>query len=193
MSRLLIVSAIAAVCCLPAGATEPGEPLGCDELVVLDPKLTCEEVIRPCGDLGESDFRTHCGDLITLDIDNEGNIYSWARSPLDPCGEGGLFRHELIRFDGITESVVASIDDRCVDPETARRDHINFAGLRFDSLGGKLYFNGISSCREGPNFPCDNAQGGSTQEFWLGAIVGFPTLVEVLKEEIAPESLSSNP
>lgn len=178
---------------LPAGASEPGQPLDCSDWVILAPGLSCEIAIPPsCGDTSNLDGRC----VVALDdraVDNLGNILRIRRVFAGAfCDADWLWRTE-IRSSGPTgERVLAQVTDRCVSPEhdyydafealtraggwqeTEYPQTVN-APIRFDSVGGRALFTvwEHARCNDcGPTPP-------NYSRTLVFAITGFPTLFEV--------------
>ena len=89
-----------ASCLMPAGASEPGQPLDCSDWVFLEPGLSCSPWVSfPC-DEADNPF---CGasSVPLWAFDNAGQVYQ-ARDTLSVRVEacGGIDRIELIRHDG---------------------------------------------------------------------------------------------
>ena len=186
--------------CLPATASDPGQPLDCSDWVFLEPGLSCSVVrAAPCGPFCGGGSDVSPGNARA--VDPLGNLYLTRRIlQLDDCGTGGLARRrtEIRRMDSTgTETVIAHIDDRCEDsgqyleflgpanPQIAEIDlWTTYSGfVQFDPNHGRLLIALRSECRDADG-SCPSPYGGG---FWIAGFDGFPTTFEVL-QSYAPTS-----
>ena len=145
--RLVLVCATSCLLLLPTWASNPGEPLDCSDWVILEPGLSCTQFISyPCSN---PLWCPPSKEWVTTD--NVGRSLRLRRFQLGsiPCSNGSTiadaFRTELIAFDGVMETVVAFIEDRCADvpfgidrvtPDDPTNDTNS---VRFDVVQGSLY------------------------------------------------------
>lgn len=200
MRYVLLVCVLLAA---PVRASDPGEPMDCSDWVLHEPGLSCSAwAPLPCdsdfcrgagpGDVSVSSDYDRVGSLRA--VDNAGNVYLVRRVDTTAfCGWYDQLRTEVWRFDGTSEVLVASITDRCVNPngEFAELDIIRPGGqfsesnqlseteqrgyLLFDDKAGRLLIPLRSQCRRGTSY--GQCQGG----YWIAAIDGFTTTFEILQ------------
>ncbi len=112
----LLVSLAATLASASVLASEPGQPLDCNDWVILEPGITCTDISPPdC-----TDSRA-CNDArSSMEFDNAGNLLLF-KSRLEssipnPCGCPSMARTELVRYSLNTrqETVLAYVDDRCM-------------------------------------------------------------------------------
>jgi len=120
MSRALLATCIA-LFLLPAWASEPGEPVDCDDWVFLEAGLSCDTYNPHPADTGLRVGGT------ALVLDNEGNPYaSKFIHGVGTCGAVRLDRLEIVRFNGSNETTIAFIEDKCFNPALNQADQVSF-------------------------------------------------------------------
>jgi hypothetical protein len=207
MKKLLVFTAVAVVCLLPAGASDPGEPLDCSDWVSVEPGFTCSYFQHMTSDLPTANRfvplhwpMTSLPDpynFIAEDaVDNAGNLLFlrivWP-SGAAGCHEGGAYenRLELVRFDGNVERIIGYIDMHCGTTNTADRivwrvghdcrsawgEFTAYGRLIFDDKNGRVLIPVISECIK-------RANPGDCQylpQAWIMEIGGFATAFEILQ------------
>ena len=99
--------------CLPALASNPGEPLDCSDWVAVEPGVLCDDWLVDAGSSPWATFLPGDGKV----PDNEGNlirVYTRFLGEDPGCGKD-IFRTQVVRFDGQAEEVVAQLRPGC-DP-----------------------------------------------------------------------------
>ncbi len=151
MAKWALIVLMAA--CLPAFASEPGQPLDCSDWVFLEPGLSCEVIDAPAAGF----FFTRTG--VNLSVDNTGRMFRIADVASSPQAPNA-WEHSLagITIQGFGESgaeTVAQILDRVgvggycdhirpIRPKCERdswQDCIQWTTGRtmlFDAVGGRL-------------------------------------------------------
>lgn len=180
-----------------AVASQPGQPLDCEDWVFNEPGLSCQEVSAPHCELGL------CRDVRTTDtqvVDNDGRIlFIRQRELTDSSGVpnqcGGyavMHRIELVESHGSIETVLAYVDDRCWSPP--KLDAIepmaagSSAGFNFDAVNGRVILAVKDKCNQpNPETTCSAGYGDPNDPLpWVLAIEGFTTLFEVLQSYDPP-------
>ena len=168
MFRSSVMSFTLVVLLSPAWASEPGEPLDCDDWVFLEPGLSCTDMDcagnRWC-ELGNQTQALSDGGIVQLRMSSFGSQIDCAvvGNPLR-LGQ----RLEIVRFDGAVETIIGQLDARCGPPDT--RDGLLFGDhlrevITFDPTAGRLYIHELmSTCTTNGSGACDYGQGP----------VGFP-------------------
>jgi hypothetical protein len=90
-------------------------------------------------------------------------------------------QHEIIRFDGNSETVLGYIRHRCGAPNTLDGIRIpssneDAGDITFDAVNGHLYVPLISTCAQGSSGSCSY-----TERSWMARIEGFTTIFEILQ------------
>lgn len=181
------VVVMTAGCTCFAFASQPGQPLDCEDWVFVEPGFSCSEWIPfNCAPLGTKDARCRTGQQRNLD--NEGReirIKSVESGVL--CGGTPLVRTSLIVFDGTSERLLGFIEERCVNPAPYPDHQIDgirpvredggqwYALSAFDAVNGRLLMPMEDETRAAP--PGTPVYGGT----WVASISGFTPLFEVLQ------------
>ncbi len=182
---------------LPAFASDPGQPLDCDDWTFLEPGLSCEVVGPvPCDSAFCESLRTSWSDEAgnRRAFDNDGNLYMVRRTnTAEFCvfENNPIGRLELVHFTASGETVVAYLEERCrefggsnrrIDWVTpARWSGTSWPGS-YETLAGVLTFDRMngefviplrgdcvgSGCEYGPTI-------------WVARISGFATTFEILQ------------
>lgn len=174
MRRTILAAALAFVAVSFTVASQPGQPLDCSDWVILEPGVSCHELLE-CGlepTTGNVNFP--CQGISSAPIDAQGRELGFEhREPGAPfCGYGfGAPTFELKSFDGTTERLLASVNFRCVNQSIGCYDAIQGVGS-FDAINGRylVYFESRSR-------GCSPAY----ERHWMAAFEGFATLFEVLQ------------
>jgi hypothetical protein len=128
-------------------ASGPGEPLTCEDVQMSIAGLTVRTWISagpPC-----------CGPNSAFPgsttVDLESYLYSGL---LDggalTCGSSSMPRQTITRFrDDVPETLVATLESRCVDPDTGQIDRGELEAGAFDYQKGRLYLR-LTSNSVGP-------------------------------------------
>ena len=196
MKQLMILSVVA--CLAPAWASDPGEPLDCGDWVFLEPGLSCAVFAPPqctsdfcdSANLGTGQFIDEVGNHRAIATD--GSVYMVRKKDTgQQCGEvWKVSRLELVRFDGLNESVAAYLQERCtpigsnhrlqwVKPlrwsgTTEPSDFQEVAGvLTFDPFHGRVLIPFRTGCIGSACTP--------EPQRWIAAIEGFTTTFEILQ------------
>ena len=178
---ILIISTLSLI--LPAWSSEPGERIDCSDWVFLSPGIQCTTVV-PYGDPnGDNDFRIRVSDDWSA-MSNDGRFVAVRLKPTSnnaTCGstQVSLLRTELVLSDGVNETILAYVDDRCgstdgtidrIIPLQVGTVAAYWTPVIFDPIEGKLYANLQSY--------------GSTYEEAVSLIrfSGFATLADVMPQ-----------
>jgi len=183
--RRLIGILLFAAGLVPIHASDPGDPLDCSDWVLLEPGLSCVALIPyPCE---ESPWCPISSDVTTTD--NHGRFFQTRRFRLPPipCPNGSTvfdaWRTELVAFDGISESLVAYIEDRCgpipfaidrIWPDATPDNNVegeHFSYSRFNAVNGHLCAGFTNHSFSAGLYDSDS---------WIACFEGFPTLAETL-------------
>lgn len=167
--------ALAVLVPVMAVASEPGQPLDCSDWVFPGQGLTCSVVI-PSTHANLEYLVSH--DEVAF-VDNLGRLFRLGVAYIGNCGSLQLFRHELVfRTLPFTDTVVASVDDRCVDPVYSWVDQLAIQGQLWDSIAGRVLIHVYPRC-DGwpPPGACQDYTGGVQ----LIGIDGFAPLLEVVQ------------
>jgi hypothetical protein len=184
----ILCAAVLAMFPLAAGATDPGTPMNCSDLL-LSPGLICSEFSNP-GEGGR--FRQN--DAL---VDNDGNILEQGdgsnRDIIDEmgmCGDSRLFNFGLLWQvnEGGGRTPIASVQSRCLDLTTSTVEGLRSASIVFDSVNGVLVVVMNSICGSRGGTLCDNYNGGS----WIARISGFTPLATALPEAPLAATLCNN-
>ncbi len=166
-------------------ASDPGEPLDCSDFVFTRPGFHCEEWIPfPC----ESQSREINNDGLACGLnggrtfDNQGRELRVRHQDRVAgfCGSLELTRHSVLAFDGVSEELIAYIDDRCVYPAGPSADTIARTSIQpsFDAIRGRAFLT----------LPLDSY---SHNEYPSGtrivAISGFAPLFDII-QSFEPET-----
>jgi hypothetical protein len=177
------MSAPAIALLLPALASNPGEPLDCDDWVFNEPGLSCAQY--PCEG-------TPCDDGLSRVVDNDGRTLAFRRTDIGgECGclgtSGG--RWELVAWEDGTQSVVAYLEDRCdqqspgVMQRFLGRDYRTWYAVLFDDKQGVVSLPGEIACSDcSPTHDCPEGQ--PPQEGTVFQLSGFTTTFEVLQTQL---------
>ena len=173
--------AIAAAFLSPAQASNPGEPLDCSDWVFLEPGFTCVEVV---GDCGWSIPYEWCEGGRSPVVDNDGHLLRLDRvthPDLLSCPPSGfpLFRTRLLSLNGSVQTVLAYIDDRCLQQGGRQEVFLGPSQLSFDDKNGRLIFGFRNTCLGEPAGTCPG-------KFTLASIHGFTTTFEILQSYTPP-------
>jgi hypothetical protein len=126
-------------------ASNPGQPIDCSDWVFLEPGYSCSEI--SCGDQ-DGNGQNFCTSIYSYVIfDNEGHLLRLSKVFPFPSCPGGQppGRTQLSRYDGVTEQVVAYLDDRC-SPGNLADVYRTTDSTLFDDSTGLLYAAGASLC-----------------------------------------------
>ena len=185
---------------VPVLASNPGEPLDCDDWVFLEPGLSCSyRIPRPCpsptGFGGNPVFACRSGNTIVTD--NTGALYGvetisvrdasgeFIECGCGTCGGGTthIVRLSLKRWNGVTEEVVAYLQSRCLSNSPALGDHLGSADvLVFDEESGSILIPVKTTCSGHSTLCASSYEEGST----LFSIDGFATTFEILAGALPP-------
>ena len=181
MRVIATLIAVGLAAAFPAAASNPGEPLDCSDWVFSEPGLSCTTRVPDC--TGE----VRCFSSDAIELTNEGrHLYLRSTVLPVPCwanSSGERRRTELIRHDGITEQVLAYVEDRCKNfqvPGTTKDSTWpnpldNAYQLKLDHANGTLLVPLNVDCATGDPFGSCNYG----DRLWLAAIEGFAPLVEL--------------
>jgi hypothetical protein len=173
-----------------AFASQPGQPLDCSDWVFLQPGLTCATLAPFQGDNPPVFWKG-----VQKEVDNTGSLYT-LREPFGPAsslwrtGDGRL---DLVRSDGVSDTVVAYVADRggpcagCVDhvrPTDGASDFKHSETLTFDRVNGRFILAIESFCASESAYFC--GPGWDYDGWSLIAIGGFATLFDVLQTYTPP-------
>ena len=172
MSKIPLVLVVVLLS-VPVLASDPGEPLDCSDWVFLEPGLSCTVIdIEGCG------ATSLCNSLGRgVAPDNKGKLFFQNQFQLPLCSSGfPRKRHEIKRLSlRGDEELVGFVEDRCTSNGVDDVRSPISGSLRFDAVNGRLFLGLLSTCTEG----CKHFS-------WIAAIDGFPTLADVLEDELQP-------
>lgn len=188
MPRVLAVLAFLVPYLAPVTASEPGQPLDCSDWVFLEPGHSCMAwAPYGCGDASGS-FCHPAPPINNSAFDNTGAQYRYERVFLrdDVCGPLNQIR--ILRYDGQAASVLAHLDERCLDGNTRDlAEQPEGFYIDFDEMNGRLFVWVKSRCFNNTQPVACTYQSG----WWVAAIDGFATTFEILQTyEPASSSLS---
>ena len=189
MRQVLIPLIVAAACSMSSWASSPGQPLDCSDWVIAEPGFACR-VFAASGALTHPSWWQGKGSGFATD--NQGNILMLRFTYIETYsgGDNTLARLELIRTNGLSESVLAYVEDRHHatgrdalrplyqwDTEIDRGvtpwlNGYTVDALTFDRSGGRVLIFVTSRCGL-----CDDY----ADKDWVVAIEGFTTTFEVLQ------------
>ena len=168
MSKIPLVL-VAVLLSLPAWASNPGEPLDCDDWVFVEPGLSCTVIdIEGCG------ATSLCNSLGRgVAPDNKGKLFFQNQFQLPLCSSGfPRKRHEIKRLSlRGDEELVGFVEDRCTSNGVDDVRSPISGSLRFDAVNGRLFLGLFSVCEPS----CDATS-------WIAVIDGFATLADVLQD-----------
>jgi hypothetical protein len=175
---------VVAIACSVAFASEPGQPLDCNDWLAGSPEYVCTSWARPCptGDCG-APFPN------TATVDASGAvIYVRQTESLcsDTCGNQRRRGFEIRRFDGSIDAPVGSIEGRCNDGTAV--EQVTDVGLLFDGANGRLLVHVVDYCQPCQQTGFCSPYGGSDYR-WVAAIGGFTTTFDVLQTYTPPSAL----
>lgn len=192
-ARPLVATLLVLVASSIAVASEPGQPLDCSDMVILQPGLSCTTVIQPGSELCapiEGVVNNWCQDGNAKETDNRGGMLLGRGRWLAEVNCGTelftLYRYEFLRLANGSQELIAYIDDRCGVSNT--KDGIDAGPLHnitFAPTTGRLTFSANSVCGDKGQELCGYPSFG----LWLGAIDGFETLFDVL-HTFSPQAAS---
>ena len=180
---------LVAFACSGLFASDPGQPLDCSDWVFLEPGLSCSTILPVGAVLPEMAFRDKG---VQREADNTGALFVLRETSNSRSVPGQL---QLVRFDGVTETVVAYVADR--NWSAWNTDGIRPTGsscygagdscpygitlndlLTFDRANGRFIISLFSYCFSvDGNHPCTVDYSGWS----VIAITGFATMFEVLQ------------
>jgi hypothetical protein len=123
MGTRLFVSVMAALACLTAWASEPGQPLDCSDRVFNDPGYTCNQLTTPGQSSTWGDLWNRGGHSV---VDNQGRVIFIGHT-IDND------RTEVVVFDGSRQWVLGSVQSRglpgsdgsdVIAPQRAPEEHV---------------------------------------------------------------------
>ena len=175
MRKYLLTLACAALLGGQASASQPGEPLDCSDIAVLEPGLTC----------------THYSDGFLgwqgSGVDNQGRVLiaqDYHGPVVDTCGGFSMNTIALLNdattgipVEGspdVAATTLLKFDERCSDNGAGEWDTLKAEFDGFDAVNGILYLGMTSSCGRCQYAPGEQSIG------WTAKIEGFPTLADVL-------------
>ncbi len=174
-----------------ARASAPGEPFDCADWVILEPGVHCA-VHTSIKTLAANSPFLRIGSPAALD--NKGNIYVLRHVPMNiDCQGVDEEEIQIVRWDGESESVIASIRarDAIVSSQCDNlRPRPAGAGLAadllaFDAANGRLLVPLESYCSAdvpgGDTCPVDYGGG-----WWIAAFEGLATVSEIDEGSVGP-------
>lgn len=181
MRTRLLLSIIAVVCVLPVWASEPGQPLDCSDWIVVEPGLAIVTYEPHCGCCTDP----LCGDLpwVAKTLDNEGQaLYlRWFRPAA--CGGSDIRRYEVVRRFHGTQTVLAYLEERCVNGNIPTRTVPGSAagGVPITDHPPSLFFDPV----EGNVLLWFIDEQSEPQTFsYVCALQGLPSLFDVLQSYV---------
>jgi len=169
---------LVAFACSGAFASEPGQPLDCTDFVFTDASYSCVHFSRPCPDIatcpmgGEDRVADNTGAIVYL------RHVSLSRCD---CDSHERWRLEIHRFDGIADTVLGFLEERCFGPQVQKFHDAVWAGqpehpgLVFDRANGRLLIRFASYS------PSSGCASGTSGVLWIAAIQGFASTFDVLQ------------
>ncbi len=152
MRREILIAMLLTVTLPVVWASDLNEPLDCSDMIISKAGISCG-VFLSCTENGvgsESYCDFVANSFPAVVIDNERNLYRVISEPLPDDGAcTTLDRFIILQHDGTTETELARIDERCIDPALGWADYITGSSLQsllFDPVSGQLLFTLRSWC-----------------------------------------------
>lgn len=177
---------------VPTWASNPGGPMDCTDWIIVEPGLSCSE-LAPLGSLDDQAPWIQDGPNLVVDHLGRQIVVRFTLPEGHPFTVA-LGKVEIVRFDGLTEDVLAYVDDRQYPtPGSDGRDHFRplrqpqvtctepvgcRAPVAFDRLGGRLLIPANTFCTGLTNVACQVPH----YDLWgLIAIDGFGPLLDIFQ------------
>jgi hypothetical protein len=165
-----------AFACSGAFASDPGSHLDCSDWVLLQPGLSCRELLPI-----DCSADPRCTKGVPSQADNVGNVFRIRQRQIGFCGAYAQNRVELLAFNEATSSdtVIAYLDDRCGAHVYDFAQVFANESLTFDDMTGRLMFSLSYNCHPDTLATCTYPT-----DSWVAdrlIIAGFATTFEVLQ------------